>query len=151
MIVRRTALVVAWLSISVFGSGCGGSGQLPTARVKGKVSFNGQPVNGGTITFSPVVPGSNEPGKAATGPIGTDGTFTLTTYQQNDGAVIGRHKVSYIPPVDATEPGEGHTDAQAEAAAAPKGALFGLEPKTPEVEVKAGDNTLDIELAKPGA
>jgi hypothetical protein len=147
----RCSVVAVLVGVFVWTGGCGGSGQKPTARVKGKVTFNGQPVTGGNITLSPVVVGSNEPGKSATGSIGTDGTFTLTTYQQNDGAIIGKHRVTFSAPVSATEPGEGHTDEAAAAAAAQVIPYIGLQPKTSEVEVKAGDNSLDIELAKPGA
>lgn len=136
-------------------SGCGGGAdRKPTGKVKGKVTFNGQPVSGGTITFSPASRPAegkgNEPGKAGSGTVGSDGTFTITTYTPNDGAVVGKHTVTYFPPSTAEEPGAGHSDETAAANAPPASPFAGLVPKTPEVEIKAGENTLDIELVKKG-
>jgi len=151
MNVSRVSMLSVCVMVSVVIAGCGGgSGQKPTAKVKGKVTFNGQPVTGGDITFSPVAAGK-DPGKSGSGTVGADGSYTLTTYQQNDGAVIGNHRVSFIPPITATEPGAGHSEATAEAAAAEVLPFAGLVPKTAEVEVKAGDNSLDIELTKVGS
>jgi hypothetical protein len=70
-------------------SGCN-SDRLKTAVVRGKVTCNGKPVPNGTISF---VPAS---GPAATGEIQPDGSFTLTTYRNGDGAVLGQHTVVIV-------------------------------------------------------
>ncbi|HEX4412922.1 MAG TPA: hypothetical protein VH107_04785 [Lacipirellulaceae bacterium] len=55
--------------------------------VSGKVLYNGKPLEFGTVTFQP------PHGQPARGDIQPDGTFTLSTYRLNDGAVLGKHKV----------------------------------------------------------
>lgn len=67
--------------------GCN-SGRLKTYPVEGKVVFaNGTPVKVGTVETKSV-----QHGVQATGSIGLDGSFTLSTYQPNDGAVAGEHR-----------------------------------------------------------
>jgi hypothetical protein len=67
-------------------SGCGSDG-LPLAPVQGKVLYRGKPLQFGSVVFQP------ESGRPATGIVQPDGSFTLTTYQKDDGAQIGAHKV----------------------------------------------------------
>jgi ribosomal protein S12 len=81
-IVTLTALCLA---------GCN-SNKLKTYPVQGQVVFqDGTPVKVGTVETKAV-------GKTvqATGSIATDGTFTLTTYRPNDGAIAGEHKVVIV-------------------------------------------------------
>lgn len=87
----------------VVGSGCG-DGQFPIRAARGKVVCGGNPVTGGSVTFSPVgETGKSEVGKPATATVGEDGTFVLTTIKKFDGAVVGKHNVSYQPPEDIEE------------------------------------------------
>lgn len=58
----------------------------------GIVLFQGKPAVGATVTLIPV--GKSGPRISATGKVGEDGTFKLTTYQLNDGAPAGRYKVT---------------------------------------------------------
>lgn len=100
---RRMYFSVALLGIgTLLGAGCGGGSDDPTtAAVSGKVTRGGQPVSGGTVMFSPRASADKKaPGKPAASVVGTDGTFTLTTYAKNDGAVIGKHQVTYTPAPD---------------------------------------------------
>jgi hypothetical protein len=71
--------------------GCGTSnGQLsPLLVVKGKVTYNGQPVAKGTIRFEP-----DGYGRPATGRLQSDGSFVLGTNTEGDGVVSGAHRVS---------------------------------------------------------
>lgn len=57
------------------------------APVTGKVLYNGKPLEFGSVMFQP------PSGQPAVGEIQADGTFTLSTFQLNDGAVVGSHKV----------------------------------------------------------
>jgi hypothetical protein len=57
------------------------------APVTGKVLFNGRPLEFGSVVFQP------PSGQPAQGEIQADGSFTLSTYRANDGAVVGPHKV----------------------------------------------------------
>ena len=120
-------------------AGCGPSGS-PVGKVQGKVVSGGQPVTGGTITFTPVAEVADA--RPATGEVQPDGTFVLTTQKEGDGAAVGKHQVSYMAPlseVTETETGDANVKFSP---------LEGLTVKEPELEVKAGDNNLTIELVR---
>lgn len=72
-------------------------------------------------------------GKPASGEIAEDGRFTLSTYGNNDGAIVGKHTVQVLPPApkdDQTKP-----------------APFPCANSTLEIEVQKGaGNGLKIEL-----
>jgi|tagenome__1003787_1003787.scaffolds.fasta_scaffold19239692_2 hypothetical protein len=69
----------------LFVAGCNrGPKMVP---VTGKVIYNGRPLEFGVVMFQP------PSGQPAQGTIQPDGTFTLSTYRSNDGAVSGKHKV----------------------------------------------------------
>src|SRR5690606_587041 len=133
VVARRTALTaIGALLVSL--AGCDG-GEFSTAPVSGKVVMNGQPVTEGNITFSPIAEGNSElSGKPASGDIGSDGTFTLSTYGENDGAVVGKHRVIFSPPLEPppATPEGGH------AAPMEQSRYARAIPLTSEVEVKSG-------------
>lgn len=69
-------------------AGCN-SGQLPTHPVEGRVVFeDGSHPKFGSIEFYSVDHQINAQGK-----IDRDGTFTVGTYEDQDGAVAGKHQV----------------------------------------------------------
>ncbi|WDI40629.1 hypothetical protein [Bremerella sp. P1] len=87
------------------------------------------------VTFTPVkgktasVGDENEPGKSATGNTDSEGKFTLSTYERNDGALVGEHMVSVFGSgPDPTPPGN--------------------LPKDYTLEVKSGSNDFEIKLTK---
>lgn len=135
---RRWVFLVPCLALALATTGCGG----PTASVSGTVTYNGKPVTGGDLNFSPIANGEKEPGKPAAGVIGADGTYRLGTFSSGDGAVVGKHRVTYFPPV--LNPVEGKATRRGEAV--PRSGFEGLVPKEAEVEVKPGSNKIDIEL-----
>ncbi len=142
----RVFAVLGLLGILILAfPGCGGgSGELQLAPVKGKVIYNGQPVTSGSIHFRPIaVSGAKEgtQGKPASGQIQSDGTFVLTTFRQGDGAIVGKHEVSYIPATGGAETYEQQPE---------KSPYLGLVPKEKEVEVKPGTNDITIELVPLG-
>ncbi len=72
--------------------GCGETGDADrpaTAPVTGSVTYNGQPVEGATVTF---MAGSSE-GRGAVGTTDASGKFQLTTFEAGDGAIPGSYKV----------------------------------------------------------
>ena len=74
--------------------GCGGQGP-PTYQAGGKVVFSdGTPLGGGTIEFRPV---RAEKSVTARGTIQPDGTFQLSTFEPDDGAIEGEHLVLISP------------------------------------------------------
>ncbi len=56
--------------------------------VAGSVLYNGKPLPFGNVMFQP------DQGQAAVGDVQPDGSFKLSSYGPNDGAVPGKHKVS---------------------------------------------------------
>ncbi len=58
--------------------------------VSGRVVRQGQPVTKGTVNFMPVDP---KAGRTATGAIQSDGYYSLTTKDQQDGALPGDYRV----------------------------------------------------------
>jgi hypothetical protein len=122
--------------------GCSGEHLAP---VSGKVTFKGTPVDGGTLIFSPV---SSEAiaGRPASAEIGKDGSYTLQTQHPGDGAVVGRHHITFTPPPQELTEAQ-RTDRRY---IAPPPKYMGLVPRDAEVEVKPGPNTIDIELVSHG-
>ncbi|WP_442484564.1 hypothetical protein [Aeoliella sp. SH292] len=57
------------------------------AKASGRVLLDDEPLRFGTITLQPTS------GQPAVGDIGSDGTFTLSTYAPMDGAALGKHRV----------------------------------------------------------
>ena len=113
--------------------------------VQGVVRLDGKPLATGTVRFLPAA------GRAASGKIQSDGTFTLGTYKESDGALVGKHQVAII----AFEVGP-----------APPRTEGGRPPPTPTkplvpkrymavgtsgltAEVKPGDNELEFDLTSP--
>jgi hypothetical protein len=93
---NRTAFgrcLVSLASIAlVFG--CGGDpGKPKLGRVAGKVTYNGKSVTKGVVSFIPASGPGTATGQSATGEIGSDGSYQLTTFASGDGAVLGEHKV----------------------------------------------------------
>ncbi len=69
--------------------GCGGNGdRRPTAPVTVTVNYKGKPVEGATVQFVTM----EEP-TPAVGTTDSSGTCSLTTYEPNDGAIIGSNVV----------------------------------------------------------
>jgi len=76
--------------------GCGGN-EFAVAPVTGKVTCQGKPVTEASITFSPFSQDAKaKAGKAAEATLNDSGEFTLNTYGNGDGAVIGKHRVTII-------------------------------------------------------
>jgi len=79
--------ITIFLVSSIMLAGCGSD--LPkTSSVNGKVTYDGQLVTQGTVTFYP------KSGRSALGRIQSDGSYSLTTFAKEDGALLGQHVVT---------------------------------------------------------
>jgi|SRR5262245_11069900 len=86
--------------------GCGGDGDFPTAKVTGKVICEGQPVPYVTVFFEPLQTGKTAlVGRQGVAFAESDGTYSISTYGDNDGAVVGKHRVRVGPPRGGPPPG----------------------------------------------
>jgi hypothetical protein len=76
--------------------GCNRS-SFELAPVHGKVTIDNKPLFQGKVMFAPVAKGNGvNSGKPAWGNIQPDGTFRLTTYKNDDGAIVGEHWVTIM-------------------------------------------------------
>jgi hypothetical protein len=91
----RARRVLVWLVLACC-AGCGGPKTYP---VRGQLLWaDGKPVTefpGGTVIFE-----STEQPVSAQGEIQADGTFRLSTYQQDDGAPPGKYRVLVQQPLE---------------------------------------------------
>jgi hypothetical protein len=98
MRIRHRELSALAVLVCAAVSGCGaiGGDKAALLPVKGKVTFKGQPVTKGLVTFEP-----RDFGRTATGQLQSDGTYVLSTFKEGDGTVAGHHRVS----ISGTGPG----------------------------------------------
>lgn len=138
--------VGGWLLILAVAAGCGSKGaEYTVAPAKGKLVCRGQPVKGGHLTFRPVQTAGAKAGitgKPASAEVKEDGSFVLSTYGKEDGAVVGKHEITYLPAV---------TGAQSYDEKPQPSPYAGMVPKPREVEVKKGENVFTIELVPAGS
>ncbi len=135
--------------------GCGGSGggagnntpleQKKTVPARGVVTFKGKPLDKASVVFMPLEDGKTLPARGNTDGVGS---FVLSTYGKDDGAPVGKYRVTVSanfaveiePGVLAPEPEGGFKS--------PIPTKY-ANPKTTDilVEVKDGDpNDFKIEL-----
>lgn len=94
-----------WLALAA--SGCSGEGKVSTVAVEGRVLLaDGRPLSRGRVTFV----SADVSAPPASGELGTDGAFRLTTRDPGDGAAPGTYRVRIEPaaapgaPPDAAPP-----------------------------------------------
>lgn len=92
----RTALsLLAGLGLLLPLAGCSARAGMPKlGKVSGKVIYKGKPVESGHIVFTPVEGKGGATGQSATGEIGRDGSYEMTTFDTGDGAILGQHIIS---------------------------------------------------------
>jgi hypothetical protein len=86
--VRPFLATLAALALAGTAAGCGDN-LKPRYHVSGRVTYKGQPLAKGTISFSP----ADQDGEGAFGDIDR-GSYRLTTHTAGDGAVPGKYRVS---------------------------------------------------------
>ncbi len=76
--------------------GCGGGPDYEVAPVRGVVTVDGKPLAGGRLMFAPVSSGSVKAGKTGFADIQPDGSYAVSTYGSEDGAVVAEHWVTVL-------------------------------------------------------
>ena len=90
-----TNLTIVLLGIAIMS--CAGCGDSSIAPVSGKVTVDGKPVAGIRLVFSPIfIEGQNDPGPWSSGLTNEAGDYSLETRYKDNGAVIGKHTVSFV-------------------------------------------------------
>ncbi len=75
-------------------AGCGGIEKFPTAATTGTVLCEGSPVEYALVFFEPLQTGQSAMvGKQGVAITDAEGKFTISTYGDEDGAVVGKHRV----------------------------------------------------------
>jgi len=85
-------LVLALAAFAISGCKGGNPYEVKTVPAAGTVTYQGKPLTKGSILFRP----EDENGRPASGTISEDGRFTLTTFNEGDGAVPGKHLVGVV-------------------------------------------------------
>ena len=138
---NRTCLHSLTLIILAISAGCSGSDKPPMGEVSGTISNAGTPVVGALIEFVP------QDGRPSMGQTDQSGKYTLYYAYKEPGAKIGLHNVRMS---------SGQTATEANDDAAPRKPM--PKPKSGKeflslgenVEVKAGKNIFDFDVAKLG-
>jgi hypothetical protein len=76
----------------VSGFGCSSDNGLNLAKVRGKVTYKGQPIKNGTVMFMPDE-SKGTVGPPAVGTITSDGSYIMSTESAGDGVIVGSHKI----------------------------------------------------------
>jgi len=135
-------MVLSGLLVSAI-VGCGGHEVYP---VQGMVVYaDGSPatdLENYVVTFESVdrQATSDQPGVSASGTVKADGTFTVSTYEANDGAVPGKHRVALSPEVQASD------EAVGEEIIDPK--FYTFETSGLEVTITPGTNEVTLTVKR---
>jgi hypothetical protein len=102
-VLRADCLIPMFLCCSVF-LGCSEAGpeRLPTVPAGGMVMLEGDLVGEATLDFIPTAAGTEI--CSATAQVAADGTFTVTTYDEGDGIVVGSYNVKVTFPIENASP-----------------------------------------------
>ena len=103
----KTSRLIGLFSVLLGICGCTGSDTPSVAPVSGRVMYKDKPVVGAHVNFSP-----ETGGRIASGVTDSSGRYSIGTYKTDDGAVLGKHKISVIAhgpnrPLRAGEVGSG--------------------------------------------
>lgn len=148
MLARRYFLGVC-LAASAALAGCGGEGGPALSPVKGVVKYNGNPVQGASVSFA------YEDGQLAVGSTDASGSFTLTT-NGRPGAPLGAAKVG-VNKADAAAGGQDMTTMKPEdmqkmqMEMAKRGAQANAKPALPVKYQNPAKSGLTAEVAAGGA
>lgn len=120
-------------------SGCSSK----TAQVNGMLVYSDKPdepatdLEGYTVTFE-----SADGKTSSVGTVGPDGKFTMSTFKEGDGALIGKMKIAVTPPIQLSDSsiGPSRIDKRHHA----------LETSGLEADIKAGANNITLKVDRAG-
>ena len=90
-------LGAVWCGILFLGVGllgCGGDPSLPS--VSGRVTVNGQPLEGLAVMFAPL----DEETRPSSGTCDANGNYRAMSTRERAGATVGRNRVTFLAPPD---------------------------------------------------
>jgi hypothetical protein len=89
-VTHRTLFTIVSL-FSLILAGCGGSDRPSLAPASGIVKLDGVPVEGASVTYLP-----SSGGRPGSGVTDAAGRYTIKTFEDAPGAIVGDHKVSVM-------------------------------------------------------
>lgn len=98
---NRWASAALLIAAALLLPGCGEEvveGRIEVIPVQGQLLVKGQPAPGARVTLHPVDGPVAEAGLYPYGIVDESGAFSVTTYQQGDGAPPGEYRVSVVWP-----------------------------------------------------
>ncbi len=139
-ITTRRLLAAVLAAGGLMAAGCGGDMPL-TAPTHGVVELDGTPLSSGTIRFIP------KGGRSGHGIIQSDGTFSVSTFEDGDGALISTHNITVV-----SWKGSVVDPLHSESGAASMKSLIPSEFNTPhssglKCEIVEGENNLRVSLS----
>ena len=125
----------------LFAIGCGNDGKPRRVPVAGVITYNGKPVPEGDVVFVPV---DAAKGFRARGKANKNGQFTLTTFDEGDGAVPGEYKVTIFAyrPVEPKRDG----DMIAPRVGLPAVPKKYFDQQTTDLSATVGDDATEVQL-----
>ncbi len=139
----------ALVSGLIFSIGCGGGDGPELGYVSGKVTLDGQPLAGATVTIQP------DKGAPAIGHVGKDGSYEMEFKVDKPGAPVGTSKILVTLPFEEPMMNENMGPEEMAKATEKAAAKTGIPRKwrdgTSTITVAPGSNTFDIEMTKGGA
>ena len=129
---RRSNISMIAVMCVILLAGCGGDPNL--GNVSGKITLNGEPLEGALVTFSPTR--TEGVGSTTFGKTASDGTYHMVVSDEKDGAFIGENLVR-------VKTSDSKADGSVIKEVVP--AIYNSKSRV-LVEVKSGDNTFDFEL-----
>jgi hypothetical protein len=136
--IKRLARRVVWAASIAVSLGCSQS-PYELAPVRGTVTLDRVPLPGGRVMFAPIAASpSPDAGKPAFGQLQPDGSFTLTTFREGDGAIVGEHWVTVYGPSPEAPQANGAGKAWFKRLAVPR----------KQAVVAGEDNDIHIELTR---
>jgi hypothetical protein len=134
--------VICFLTV-VCLTGCTRSNTPPLGDVKGRITFEGEPVEMAMVTFTPTAGGRQSFGRTD-----EDGNYVMQFNHTESGALVGSHRVVIISEVEGSTPEEG--DVSTPMVKARKEFLPSKYNKSSELtaDIKSGKNTVDFALTK---
>lgn len=105
MVRQSQALLDVALAVAICTgvAGCGGNDGPATAPVTGTITYNGEPLANATVAFAP-----ENGGQVAKATTDEQGRYELGTFDLDDGALVGAHRVTVVArgPVQPLPPGQ---------------------------------------------
>lgn len=97
-------LLTSALGLLICATGCGEDWQAETYPAHGRITINGQPPAGAVVELHSVGEKPDIRNSRSWAVVREDGTYTLSTYEMEDGAPAGQYAVIIKWPPDVTKP-----------------------------------------------